>query len=69
MRSEIWHEQQQGRELDGRYELKVPYADSRELEMDILRHGENVEVLEPASLRERIALRLTEARRRYAAAG
>lgn len=70
VRSEIWHEQQQGRELpDGRYELKVPYADSRELEMDILRHGENVEVLEPASLRERIALRLTEARRRYAAAG
>jgi predicted DNA-binding transcriptional regulator YafY len=70
VRSEIWHAQQQGRDLpDGRYELKVPYADSRELEMDILRHGENVEVLEPASLRERIAQRLADARQRYAAAG
>lgn len=67
VRSEIWHEQQQGRELpDGRYELKVPYADTRELEMDILRHGENVEVIEPAALRDRIARRLGAAQRRYA---
>jgi predicted DNA-binding transcriptional regulator YafY len=62
VRSEIWHAQQQGRALaDGRYELKVPYADSRELEMDILRHGENVEVVEPAALRARIEKRLLDA--------
>jgi predicted DNA-binding transcriptional regulator YafY len=68
VRSEIWHERQQGRELpDGRYELKVPYADSRELEMDILRHGENVEVVEPAALREKIAHRLGAAQRQYTA--
>jgi predicted DNA-binding transcriptional regulator YafY len=67
VRAEIWHERQQGRDLpDGRYELKVPYADSRELEMDILRHGENVEVLAPAPLRQRIAARLGAAADRYA---
>jgi len=69
VRSEIWHDQQQGRELpDGRYELKVPYADSRELEMDVLRHGDNVEVVDPPALREKIAHRLAQALRRYAAA-
>ncbi len=66
VRSEVWHAQQQGRELaDGRYELKVPYADSRELEMDILRHGENVEVIEPDALRARIERRLLDAIRTY----
>lgn len=70
VRAEIWHEQQRGRELpDGRYELRVPYADSRELEMDVLRHGENVEVVEPAALRERIAHRLAAAQRQYTARG
>lgn len=70
VRSELWHAQQQGRELpDGRYELKVPYADSRELEMDILRHGENVEVVEPAALREKIAHRLGAAQRQYTEGG
>lgn len=67
VRAEIWHERQQGRELpDGRYELKVPYADSRELEMDVLRHGENVEVIEPVELREKIAQRLGAACAVYA---
>ncbi|MCS7100571.1 MAG: WYL domain-containing protein [Burkholderiaceae bacterium] len=66
VRAEIWHERQQTRELpDGRYELKVPYADSRELEMDILRHGENVEVLAPPQLRQRIERRLAAAAARY----
>ena len=67
VRSEIWHDAQQGRELpDGGYELKVPYADARELEMDILRHGENVEVTAPAELGKTIAGRLTTATQRYA---
>jgi predicted DNA-binding transcriptional regulator YafY len=66
VRAEIWHDKQQGRDLeDGRYELKLPYADSRELEMDILRHGENVEVLAPPELRRRVAERLGVARGRY----
>jgi len=42
---EEWHAQQQGRWLDdGRYELRVPYTDPTELTMDILRHGDSVEV-------------------------
>jgi predicted DNA-binding transcriptional regulator YafY len=66
VRAEVWHEKQQARELDeGRYELKIPFTEPSELEMDILRHGENVEVVAPASLRTRIGNRLAEAARRY----
>lgn len=66
VRAEIWHAQQQGRELpDGRYELRVPYADSRELEMDVLRHGEHVEVVAPIELRRQIGQRLDAALTRY----
>jgi predicted DNA-binding transcriptional regulator YafY len=67
VRSEVWNEKQKGRELDGgRYELRVPYSDPSELELEILRHGENVEVMEPARLRARIAKRLGDAARLYA---
>ena len=67
MRNEVWHEKQEGRDLpDGRFELKLPYLNPHELEMDILRHGENVEVMEPRELREGIAGRLAMAARRYA---
>jgi proteasome accessory factor C len=49
---ERWHPDQHGERLaDGRYRLRVPYADHRELVMDILRHGAQVEVLAPAELR------------------
>jgi predicted DNA-binding transcriptional regulator YafY len=66
VRAESWHPDQQGRDLpDGRYELKVPYADPRELEMDVLRHAENVEVIAPAALRAQVARRLAAARARY----
>lgn len=68
VRAEIWHERQKGRDLpDGRYELRVPYADPRELEMDVLRHGENVEVVEPEALREAVGRRLAAACRTYEA--
>ncbi len=53
---ERWHPQQVGQYLtDGRYELRVPYRDSRELVMEILRHGPDVEVVAPAALREEVA--------------
>jgi predicted DNA-binding transcriptional regulator YafY len=66
VRCEVWHDKQQGRDLpDGRYELKLPYSNSHGLEMDILRHGENVEVLGPEELRRAIAARLTSAMKRY----
>jgi predicted DNA-binding transcriptional regulator YafY len=58
---EHWHSQQQGARLpDGRYELKLPYSNSRELLMDILKYGPDAEVVAPVSLREemKILLRL-----------
>jgi predicted DNA-binding transcriptional regulator YafY len=56
---EQWHPKQKARFLkDGRYELQVPYADERELVMDILRHVPEVEVLAPAALRARVVEKL-----------
>jgi proteasome accessory factor C len=53
---EKWHPQQEGKWLpDGRYELKIPYKNSRELVMDLLRHGPNVEVITPDELRTEVA--------------
>ncbi len=58
---EYWHSKQEGRTLaDGRYELKVPYSNAKELLMDVLRYGPDAEIVAPASLREeaRIMLQL-----------
>ena len=56
VQSERWHGEQQSEMLpDGSYRLKVPYADERELLMDILRHGRHVEVEGPESLRRQVA--------------
>ncbi|WP_126444267.1 helix-turn-helix transcriptional regulator [Sulfuricystis multivorans] len=53
--AEIWHAGQRGEWLpDGSYRLTVPYADDRELVMDILRHGRHVVVEAPASLRRAV---------------
>src|SRR3989304_1873001 len=53
---ERWHPEQAGQYLtDGRYELRIPYRDSRELVMDILRHGPEGEVVAPESLRTDVA--------------
>lgn len=52
---EKWHPDQQGQCLDdGRFELCVPYSQEPELLMDILRHGDHVEVLEPEDLRNAV---------------
>jgi len=63
--NETWHPQQYGHlDGDGSYILEIPYSDARELVMDILKHGPEVEVVSPASLRAllRKALELTLAR-------
>lgn len=63
---EQWHPQQQGRILeDGSYELQIPYSDPRELAMDILKHGAEVEVVEPESLRELLQEQLQRALENY----
>ncbi len=64
---EQWHPEQQGRRLDdGSWELRLPYVDETELVMDILRHGDQVRVLAPDSLRDAVARRLAAAAAQYA---
>ncbi len=68
--AEHWHPEQFGRWLDdGRYELVVPFGDPRELILDILRYGPEVEVLDPAHLRAEVAARLRAAAALYAGDG
>ncbi|NKF21486.1 helix-turn-helix transcriptional regulator [Solimonas marina] len=65
--AEQWHPLQHGEWLpDGQYELSVPYHDDRELILDILRYGPDVEVMGPERLRSAVAERLRAAARRYA---
>ncbi|MBL8526520.1 MAG: WYL domain-containing protein [Burkholderiales bacterium] len=64
--AEEWHSRQRGRvEADGSYVLEVPYNDDRELVMDILRHGPDVEVLGPSALRRVVRERLAASLERY----
>jgi predicted DNA-binding transcriptional regulator YafY len=57
--AETWHPLQKGRfDTDGHWLLDLPYADPRELVMDILRHVPEVEVLGPVGLREAVAEKL-----------
>lgn len=59
---EEWHPAQQSDWLpDGRWRLRLPYVDDRELLMDLLRHAGQVEVLAPAALRKAFAQRLRAA--------
>ncbi|MCC6756732.1 MAG: WYL domain-containing protein, partial [Arenimonas sp.] len=57
---------QEGRFLpDGRYELKVPYSNPRELLMDVLRYGADAEIIAPVPLRESARMSLQLALARY----
>jgi proteasome accessory factor C len=59
---EKWHSKQEGEwRKDGRYELRVPYSDPRELILDICKYGADVEVLGPQELRDEVAERLKAA--------
>lgn len=64
---ETWHPGQQSEYDDeGYYLLRVPYSQDTELIMDILKHGAEVEVLEPEELRQRVKSRVDEMRALYA---
>ena len=53
---ENWHPDQQGSfDAAGSWLLKVPFSGARELIMDIMRYGAEVEVLGPDFLREAVA--------------
>ncbi|SBT03717.1 Helix-turn-helix type 11 domain protein [Candidatus Accumulibacter aalborgensis] len=64
--SERWHPKQEGKLLDdGSYELRVPYADDRELIMDIMKYGSDCMVIEPEALKARVATELASGLARY----
>jgi predicted DNA-binding transcriptional regulator YafY len=59
---ETWHPDQRGRfGADGSWVLEVPYSDPRELAMDILKYGPDVEVIRPGTLRRFVADQLRRA--------
>jgi predicted DNA-binding transcriptional regulator YafY len=67
VRHEQWHPAQQAADApDGTLTLRVPYADTTELAMDVLRHGEQVRVLAPPALAHEVAARLRAAAAQYA---
>lgn len=64
--NEQWHPKQETRWLeDGGFELCIPYSDPRELVMDILKYGSDVEVTAPDALRAQIIEQLQKALSQY----
>ena len=64
--AQSWHPKQRARiEKDGSYFLELPYSESPELVMEILKFGPDVEVLAPDELRQRVREALVEAAKRY----
>lgn len=61
--AEVWHPEQKGSfDGGGHHLLELPYRDDREIVLDIMRHGGEVEVLAPAALRQKVnALHLAAA--------
>ncbi len=66
---EEWHPKQEGCYEGECYVLRIPYADSRELVMDILKHGPEVEVLGPDCLRTEVVDQLVKALGQYKGLG
>jgi predicted DNA-binding transcriptional regulator YafY len=64
--AQAWHSKQRAKtDGDGSYLLEIPYSNDRELIMDILKFGPEVEVLEPESLRKSVAEQLSAAAKKY----
>ena len=63
---EQWHPQQQGKyDEQGYYILSIPYSNDTELIMDILKHGSDVEVLQPDALRQAVIARIDAMKMQY----
>lgn len=63
--NEQWHPRQNGRFEGVCYILEIPYSDDRELLMDILKYGPDVEVLAPEALRVKVLGYLSQAINQY----
>jgi len=63
---EEWHPQQQLKlQADGSLRMRIPYSESTELVMDVLRHGPNVRVVSPPELVEEVRTQLEETLQAY----
>jgi len=63
---ETWHGQQVSSfDKDGNYILEFDYNQDPELVMEVLRHGDGVEVISPASLRKKVAYEIKKALKIY----
>jgi len=66
VKHEEWHPDQKGyEESNGSYVLEIPYSDERELAGDILRFGNDIKVLGPASLAIKVTQQLKAALDNY----
>lgn len=64
--NEKWHPNQLGKYLsDGTYQLRVPYTDSRELMMDIMKYGADVKIESPDSLKKVLVDNLDKMVKKY----
>ncbi len=67
---ESWHPRQQGQWLeDGSWLLRLPYAQPRELLMDVARFGPDAEILSPPALRAQMRAYLEESLQPYGQEG
>ena len=64
---EIWHHKQRGKWLnDGSYQLEIPYGNDTELLGDILKYGDQVEVIRPKELRTKLKAHIENLQQIYA---
>ena len=63
---EHWHPKQLGEWLEnGNYQLSIPFSDSRELIMDILKHGAEVKVIAPQFLQDAVKQQIKAMQKNY----
>jgi len=64
--AETWHGQQVSSfDKDGNYVLEFDYNQDPELVMEIMKHGDGVEVIGPASLKSKVRAELEKALKKY----
>ncbi|WP_224984213.1 helix-turn-helix transcriptional regulator [Geomonas agri] len=66
VKGELWHEHQVAEvQADGSLMLTIPVSHQAEIMMEILKHGSQVEVLEPGWMREKVMNEIAGALRKY----
>lgn len=63
---EQWHPEQNGQwDIDGSYQLQIPYKKDQELLQDIIKYADQAEILEPPELRKKAKQQLKQALEKY----